>query len=136
MTRKRSRAREVALQLLVQGDLNPSVERADLEGFVRARLGDAELEAFALTLYDGVQGHLADIDQELGQAARNWRVARMAVADRNVLRLGVYELLHQPGTPPGAVINEAIELARRFGSADSPAFVNGVLDRIHKDRGG
>jgi N utilization substance protein B len=132
MSRKRSRAREVALQLLVQADLNPSVDRPHVERFVHDRLGDDDLETFALSLYDGVQAHRAAIDQALAQAARNWRVERMAVPDRNALRLGTFELLHRPDTPAGAVINEAIELARRFASADSPAFVNGVLDRVHK----
>jgi N utilization substance protein B len=132
MTR-RSRAREVALQLLFQRDLNPGVERAVLERFVRDRLRDPAGEPFSLSLYDGVAAHLADIDGRLGKAAENWRSSRMAVVDRNVLRLGGYELLYTPETPPSVALDEAIELARRYGSADSPAFVNGVLDRLRKD---
>lgn len=128
MTR-RSRAREVALQLLVQRDLNSSPDRAVAEEFVNGRLGDAALVAFAWQLIDGVAGHLGDIDGRLASAADNWRLPRMAAVDRNVLRIGVYELSFMPETPSAAVINEAVELARRFGSADSPAFVNGVLDR-------
>jgi N utilization substance protein B len=133
MSGKRSRAREVALQLLFQHDLNPGLPRSDLEHFVRDRLGEGDLEVFALQLYDGVVGHGADVDGRLSRAAENWRLPRMAAVDRNVLRLGTFELLHLPGTPPSVVINEAIELARRFGSADSPAFVNGVLDRVYKE---
>jgi N utilization substance protein B len=129
MTR-RSRAREVALQLLYQHDLNGKVARAAVERFVSERLRDAELEAFTLALYDGVLAHAQDIDRRLGEAAQNWRLARMAAVDRNVLRLGAYELLHEPATPPGVALNEAIELVRRYGSADSPAFINGVLDRV------
>ncbi len=74
----------------------------------------------------------ADLDERLGKAADHWRVARMAGVDRNVLRLSSFELLHGTDTPSKVVIDEAIELARRYGSADSPAFVNGILDRVHK----
>lgn len=134
---RRSRAREVALQLLFQRDHNTGVERAALEQFVRDRLNDEGLVPFCLGLYDGVATHQADIDRRLGEAAENWRLARMAAVDRNVLRLGAFELLHQPETPPNVALDEAIELARRYGSADSPAFVNGVLDRLtRKDEGG
>jgi transcription antitermination protein NusB len=129
MTR-RSRAREVALQLLFQRDLNKRIDRAALECFVHDRLGDATLVSFCLGLYDGVIAHQADIDRRLSEAAENWRLARMAAVDRNVLRLGAYELLHGSETPPNVALDEAITLARRYGSADSSAFVNGVLDRL------
>jgi N utilization substance protein B len=129
---QRSRAREVALQLLYQRDLNPGVPRATLERFAQDRLHGTSAVAFTLGLYDGVLAHGSDIDRRLSEAARNWRLPRMAVVDRNVLRLGAYELLFNPETPPRVALNEAIELARRYGSADSPAFVNGVLDRLHQ----
>ncbi|HZT80631.1 MAG TPA: transcription antitermination factor NusB [Gemmataceae bacterium] len=131
MTR-RSRAREVALQLLFQRDLNPGVGRAAVEQFARDRLRDPQLEPFCLGLFDGTVAHLEEIDRRLTEAAENWRLPRMAAVDRNVLRLGAYELLFAPQMPAGVAINEAIELARRFGSADSPAFVNGVLDRLRQ----
>ena len=134
MIRKRTQAREVALQLLFQHDLNPAVDRAAVERFVHDRLHEVSLEPFCLGLYEGTLAHRADIDARLTAAAENWRLPRMAVVDRNVLRLGAYEVLYTPETPPTVAINEAIELARRFGSADSPAFVNGVLDRLHKER--
>jgi N utilization substance protein B len=130
MMTRRHRAREVALQLLYQRDLNPKVPRPALERFVRDRLQDADLEAFGLALYDGAVAHAADIDQRLAEVAENWRLSRMAAVDRNVLRLGAFELLYTPQTPAGVAIDEAIELARRYGSAGSPAFVNGVLDRV------
>ncbi len=122
--------------MLFQLDLIPErvLPRRDLVRFAHERLDDGELEAFALELYDGVLQHGADIDARLAAAAEHWRLHRMPVVDRNVLRLAVFELLHQPATPPRVALDEAIELARRFGSADSPAFVNGVLDRIHKER--
>src|SRR5947209_11565559 len=126
---KRSRAREVALQLLFQRDHNPGVDRADQARFVHDRLRDAALETFCHSLYDGVVSHGADIDAKLAAAAENWRLPRMATVDRNVLRLGAYELLFAPDMPAGVALDEAIELARRYGSADSPGFVNGVLDR-------
>jgi len=126
----RSRAREVALQLLYQRDLNPGVPRAAIERFAHDRLRDADLAAFCLGLYDGVIANAAAVDQALSEAAQNWRLTRMTAVDRNVLRLGGCELLFAPATPAASVINEAIELARRYGSANSPAFVNGVLDRV------
>ena len=128
---RRSRAREVALQLLFQRDLNPGVPRETVERFARERLReDAELVPFAIALLDGAVAHLAEIDAKLSAAAENWRLARMTVVDRNVLRLGAYELLFAAETPAAVVLDEAIELARRYGSQDSSAFVNGVLDRI------
>jgi N utilization substance protein B len=129
---KRSRAREVALQLLFQRDLNPGVDRPTVERFVRDRLRDPGLEPFCLGLHDGVLAHAGEIDQRLAAAAENWRLPRMPAVDRNVLRLGAYELLFAPDTPAGVAIDEAIELARRYGSADSPGFVNGVLDQIRQ----
>lgn len=129
MTR-RSRAREVALQLLFQRDHNPHIERPAIERFVHARLREPALHAFCLGLYDGVVGRLAEIDQRLTETAENWRLPRMAGVDRNVLRMGAFELLFGGDAPASAAINEAIELARRFGSAESPAFVNGILDQL------
>ena len=133
MTR-RSRAREVALQLLFQRDHNPKVDRAALERFVHDRLRDAGLETFCLSLYDGVLTHSAEIDRRLTDAAENWRLPRMAAVDRNVLRLGAYEVLFAADTPASVSLDEAIELARRYGSKDSPGFVNGVLDRLLNER--
>lgn len=130
---KRSRGREVAVQLLFQRDHNPAVARDGIEEFARNRLRDPDLAVFCLGLYDGVVTHLADIDARLTAAAENWRLPRMATVDRNVLRLGAYELLHTPETPAAVAFDEAIELARRYGSADSPAFVNGVLDRLRRE---
>jgi N utilization substance protein B len=133
MTR-RTRAREVALQLLFWRDANPGAPREAVERFLRERLRDPAVEPYGLELVDGVAAHQADIDARLTEAAENWRLARMAAVDRNVLRLGAFELLQRPETPPAVVINEAVELARRYGAKDSPAFVNGVLDRVHRMR--
>jgi N utilization substance protein B len=134
MTR-RSRAREVALQLLFQYDLNPAIDRTVVETFAAGRLHESAPAAFCLSLYDGVVTHLEAIDSRLAAAAENWRVPRMATVDRNALRLGAYELLYTPETPAAVVLNEAIELARRYGSQDSPGFVNGVLDALRATPG-
>lgn len=135
---RRSRAREVALQLLFQRDLNPTpVPRPAIERFVRERLlQDKEMVAYCLGLYDGTLARQAEIDPQLTATATNWRLSRMMPADRNVLRLATYELLYDPERQPiEVVIHEAIELARRFGSAESPKFVNGILDKVAKLRG-
>ena len=135
MFTSRSRAREVALQLLFQRDQNPTpVERAAVVKFVRDRLlEDDDLAAFCLSLVDGVTEKQAEIDQRISAAAENWRIGRMLPADRNVLRLGTYELT-VAGTPREVAIDEAIELARRFGSKDSASFVNGVLDKVAQSK--
>jgi transcription antitermination protein NusB len=130
---RRSRAREVVLQLLFQWDQNPGgVPRAAIEQFAKDRLlDDPELIRYCLTLFDGVVQHKDRIDPLITSTATNWRLSRMMPVDRNVLRLGTYELHFDPnGQPLEVVINEAIELSRRFGSEESPKFVNGVLDKI------
>jgi transcription antitermination protein NusB len=135
MLTRRSRGREVALQLLYQHDVNPRTRmpRPAVERFVHDRLKDAAVEPFTLSLYDGVLAHAAVIDQKLGEAASNWRLPRMAAVDRNILRIGAFELLFTPETPLNVVFDEAVELARRYGSQDSPGFVNGVLDRLRQN---
>jgi transcription antitermination protein NusB len=127
---KRSRAREAALQLLYQHDFNPRIDRGTVERFARSRLRDPAVQTFCLGLYDGVLSRQEAIDARLAQATENWRLPRMAAVDRNALRLGAYELGYAPETPARVVLDEAIELARRYGSADSPAFVNGILDKL------
>src|SRR5438552_2229033 len=127
---RRSRAREVAVQLLFQRDHNPTVDRPSIDRFVMNRLRDPGMEAFCLGLYDGVVDHQADIDERLTAAAENWRLARMSTVDRNILRLGAYELLYSFDTPPAVALDEAISLARRLGTKESPSFVNGVLDQL------
>ena len=101
----------------------------DLE--IEPPLSDALL-SFAGDLARGAWGQHKRLDEKLSRTAAHWSLARMTPVDRNVLRMGIHELLEHPETPPQVVINEAIELARRFGDADSPAFVNGVLDAIRR----
>jgi len=126
---RRSRARDVALQVLYQDDLNPRHNPAESDAFLRGRLRVPELIEFARSLVDGVRRNRQELDQLLAQTADNWSLERMAATDRNVLRLGAFEILFS-GTPDRVAINEAVELAKRFGSKQSAQFVNGILDRL------
>ncbi|HEX7378830.1 MAG TPA: transcription antitermination factor NusB [Pirellulales bacterium] len=126
---RRSRAREVALQVLFQDDLNPGGNPAQADQFLRARLKAEELVAFAQSLVAGVRRNRGELDQLLDRMADHWSLGRMATTDRNVLRLGAYEILYSD-TPARVAINEAVELAKRFGSGGSAQFVNGILDRF------
>ena len=127
---RRSRAREIVLQVLYQNDLNPDQPDDIRLQFINARLShDEALIEFAQQLLSGVRKHLEQVDTHLEETARNWRLSRMAATDRNVLRLGAYEILFTD-TPDRVVINEAIELAKRYGTNNSSQFVNGVLDRL------
>ncbi len=126
---RRSRAREVAFQVLYQDDLNPQGSPALRDELIQKRLRSADLVEFARGLVAGVRRHRAEIDENIEQTAANWSLQRMAATDRNVLRLGAYEILHAE-TPNRVAINEAVELAKRFGSAQSAQFVNGILDRL------
>ena len=91
-----------------------------------------DLQAFAATLANGVAGTVADIDPMITEAAEHWRIERMNVLDRLILRLAIYEFLHQPETPAKVVINEALELARTFSTDESVRFINGILDAVRK----
>lgn len=132
---RRSRAREVVLQVLYQDDLNPTRNMAASDEFLCRRLnGDTELIDFARALLAGVRRNRGELDQLLSERAENWRLERMAVTDRNILRLAAYEMLFSD-TPDRVAINEAVELAKRYGAKQSSQFVNGILDRLLRDRG-
>jgi N utilization substance protein B len=130
---RRSRAREVALQLLFEDDVNPRATATEMKEFIHGRLNNTELEEFCLSLILGVRRNQTELDDLLTKTADNWSLGRMAATDRNVLRLGAYEILYTE-TPDRAAINEAVELAKRFGSAQSAQFVNGILDKfLHRE---
>lgn len=130
MTR-RSRGREVALQVLYQVEQNPMIPAAEIRRFIERRLlEDRKLCEFTEGLIDGVKEHQARIDAMISQVAENWRLDRMAAIDRNILRLGAYEMLFRPEVPAKVAINEALELAKRYSTAQSSRFVNGILDRV------
>jgi len=123
----------MALQVLYQADLTGDDCIAAVEGTLRSDGHPPEVVDYAFDLARGVRSRLAELDAFLSAAAQHWSVHRMAVVDRNVLRLGIEEFLHHPEVPPRVVINEAIELAKRFSTSSSGAFVNGVLDRVRRD---
>ncbi len=130
---RRSRARQVVLQLLYEDDLNPQHNMAASDRFLRQRLrNDSALVEFARSLLSGVRRNRRELDHVLAANADNWSLDRMAVTDRNVLRMGAYEILHAD-TPGPVAINEAVELAKRFGTRQSAQFVNGMLDRLHHE---
>ena len=128
----RSKAREAALKALYQMDVTGDSPSNTLKIFFRHHRVAVGSQAFVSQLVEGTSKHLAKIDPLIRRHATNWTLERMALVDRNILRLGAYELLHETETPPKVVINEAVDLAKRFGAADSGKFVNGVLDSIHK----
>ena len=106
-----------------------------IQDFWREFPADAEGRSYADALVTGIDADKKAIDERIAAASNNWRVERMMRVDRNVLRLGTWELLHQPDVPRPVIIDEAVELAKRFGHEDSGAFVNGVLDRVADDCG-
>lgn len=131
---RRSRAREIVLQVLFEDDLNSDRKTIQADDFMRGRLNqDLELLDFARHLLAGVRKNRAELDELLKKTADNWSLERMAVVDRNILRIGAFEMLHAD-TPDRVAINEAVELAKRFGAKQSPHFVNGILDRFVKER--
>ena len=130
MLLRRSRAREVVLQLLYQDDLSPDRSLTPHLTFIAGRLhNNDDLVDFATQLLNGVRRNRTELDETLDQRTDNWSLKRMAVTDRNVLRLGAFEILYT-NTPGAVVINEAVELAKRFGSKQSSQFVNGILDGL------
>jgi transcription antitermination factor NusB len=128
--KKRTRARELALQMLYQLDLVGEDVLAQAEAFVRGEERDAETRRFALRLVEGTHEHRTEIDRTIQAVAQNWQIPRMAVIDRNVLRLATFELLFCKDIPPKVAINEAIELGKRYSTQNSGAFINGILDKV------
>lgn len=147
----RRRAREFALQILYQGDAQDSLgDEQALALFwknfaasaeaasttVEAQAADlGDVQEFAEKLVRGVREHLAELDAQIQAASKNWRLERMARVDRNLLRLALYELKYADDVPAKVAINEAIEIAKRFGTGESSAFVNGILDRCREELG-
>ena len=128
----RRRARELALQLLFEVELTRDAPGEVVTRFWAARSVPRDVRAFADILTEGALEHLADIDTVLAGTADQWRLDRMAAVDRNVLRIAIYELCHRADIPPAVVIDEAIEVARKYGSEDSAPFVNGILDAVRR----
>ena len=129
---RRTRARECALQMLYQWDMT----REDMDRvaglFWKVRTTTDATREMAERLARGAQQNLERIDAAITKASTNWRFERIAGVDRNILRVGVYELMTEAQTPSSVIIDEAVEMAKRFSEADSPAFVNGVLDAVKR----
>lgn len=126
-------AREYALQMLYQWDLRREDLDTSIATFWEVNHSVDHLREFAERLVRGTVEHLEEIDRLIVRHAKHWRLERMETLDRNLLRMATEELLFQEKTPPTVVINEAIEIARRFSTRDSPQFINGLLDSIHKE---
>ena len=126
----RRKSRELALQALYQAEIT---ETEPLDGFEllcdNFRI-DQKVMPLAHTLLAGIAEHKSEIDARISQHAKNWRVGRMSIIDRNLLRLGVYEVLYREDVPDTVAINEAIEIAKRYSTDDAPSFINGILDAI------
>ncbi|MEO1999595.1 MAG: transcription antitermination factor NusB [Planctomycetaceae bacterium] len=125
----RSHAREIVLQMMFQRDLNSETSAETVRAQIHNRLPSDPLRDFAWKLYLGIVDQLPEVDQHIVDAADNWSLDRIAPTDRNALRIGIYELLHTD-TPPRVALDESITLAKRFGGASSPQFVNGILDKV------
>ncbi len=127
----RRRAREIALQVLYQLDSSSGKAQEVLDLFWENFKPSSQAREFCQRLVEGVCQNLEQIDQLIEDNSENWTLKRMAVVDRNILRLATFELMHCPETPFKAILNEAIELAKKYGADDSSAFINGILDKVH-----
>lgn len=131
----RTTAREAALQMLFALDAGGGTPAQVIADFWRETPGDAEGRAYADELVESIARDLEATDELIRAASKNWRLERMTRVDRNVLRLGAWELAHKRDIPRAVILDEAVEIAKRFGTEESGAFVNGVLDRIADDCG-
>ena len=128
----RRKGRELALQMLYQWDVSREPVESVIESSSELQRASEAAREFASRLVDGTVDRIEEIDKILIETSEHWRLGRMSTVDRNVLRLAVYELLEK-STPPGVVINEALEVAKRFSSPESAGFVNGVLDAVNQE---
>jgi len=118
--------------MLFQWELGGHTPEHVIASFLQTQKVDSEVESFARALFEGAVGEVGALDRRVREHTEHWRLERMAAVDRNLLRVALYELLHHPETPPAVVINEALEIARRFSGKDSVEFINGILDAIRK----
>lgn len=131
----RTTAREAALQMLFALDAGQATAEHVITDFWRESPGDSEGRPYADELVRSIARDLEATDELIRAASKNWRLERMTRVDRNVLRLGAWELLHRSDVPRAVILDEAVEIAKRFGTEESGSFVNGVLDRIADDCG-
>ena len=130
---KRREGREAAGQFIVYCDLNQGAGVGSAAEFWELRPASKPIRDFAVPLVEGVLLHRGETDERISRYTENYELGRLAVVDRNILRLAIYEMLHRHDIPPVVSINEAIEIAKRFGTEESSRFVNGILDRVKLD---
>lgn len=128
----RRKARELALQMLYQHDVSGNVPDTIISTFEDLQKSKPNTRDFAVRVFKGTVENIEKIDEMIQQQAENWRLSRMAVVDRNIIRMSVYEFLHEDDTPKLVIIDEAIEIAKKFGTQKSSQFINGILDGILK----
>lgn len=131
--RKRTKARECALQFLYMMDIRSDDIIGEETAFFAEQSDDEDVIAFANELVQGVAINMATIDATIEKSTQNWELGRIATVDRNILRQAIYELLYRSDIPPKVSINEAIELGKKFSTSNSGGFINGILDRIKRD---
>ena len=127
----RRRARELAMQVLFQMDINGDDSMAAVELFCKHFEVPKKAKPFFLELVAGVRARLDKIDRLIEQSSDNWKISRMSGMDRNIMRVAVFELLYCSEIPAKVSINEAIDIGKKFGTEQSPAFINGILDNIN-----
>jgi len=128
----RRKARELALQMLFQYDMSGNPPDMVISTFEDLEKSKANTREFATKIFKGTVDHMEKIDEMIQAQADNWRLSRMAVVDRNIIRMSIYEFLHEDDTPKLVIIDEAIEIAKKFGTQKSSQFINGILDGILK----
>jgi transcription antitermination factor NusB len=130
---KRHRARELALQVLFHMEFNPGNPDESFERICRSFSPPKGIRPFSMQLVSGVCEKKDEIDKLISRSSKNWRLGRMSRVDRNILRVAVFEVMYMKDIPPKVSIDEAVELGKRFGTDESGAFINGILDRIYSD---
>lgn len=130
---RRRKARELALKMLYQMEVNrDTIDRA-LERYIRIFPYQEDIVAYARTLLAGIRQEQEKLDSYIAQASEHWKISRITYVDKNILRVALYEMLYSRDVPPKVAIDEALELAKKFGAEESKDFVNGILDRVLKD---
>ncbi len=130
---RRRKARESALQILFQREFNTANVEKTISQFWEERRASEEIKEYSAWLVKGILSHQKKIDSLIQSISNHWRISRMAVVDLNILRIAVFELLFEPQVAPAIVINEAIEIAKKYSTEEAASFVNGILDGVRKE---
>ncbi|MBN2121021.1 MAG: transcription antitermination factor NusB [Candidatus Omnitrophica bacterium] len=131
----RTQARQSSLQILYQIEVAKISPLEAIEDYFSSNKFPIQHKEFTESIVNGIYQHFDDLDRIISSYAKNWQISRMAIVDKNILRMGAFELLYANDIPPKVTINEAVELAKKFGDLDSPKFINGILDSVfrHED---